>query len=169
MNEAKFYLASKQKLTVLLGGTLSFEKVAKEVAKIDISYNDYIEHTEIDINQYRFLILYNSSIEDISQHLKKMKENEKTFYKQILKAMDKPPKIQNVVIHQETEDEANKFKLFKEVCKHPNNTSIQLSEKTGLDKNYVQSLLIELNKVDRLVAYTFEDEIDDDKALWFKR
>ena len=140
LNDATFYLASKQKLTVLLGGNPSFNDIAKEIAKIDISYNGFCEHTEIDINQYRFLIIYNSPVEDISQHLKKIKE-----------------------------DEA-KFRLYKEVCLNPHLTVIQLSEKLEIDKEYALNMLLELNQVDRLIAYTFhEDTTDNDKALWYKR
>lgn len=170
LNDATFYLASKQKLTVLLGGNPSFNDIAKEIAKIDISYNGFCEHTEIDINQYRFLIIYNSPVEDISQHLKKIKEDEARFHKELIKAMDKPPKVQNVVIHSATEDDAAKFRLYKEVCLNPHSTVIQLSEKLEIDKEYALNMLLELNKVDRLIAYTFhEDTTDDDKALWYKR
>ena len=100
-------------MTILLGGQPSFTNIAKEIAKIDIMYDGYSEHTEIDINQYRFLIVYNSSVEDISQHLKKMKENEEKFHKNVLKAMDKSPQIHNLIIHNATDDDANKFNIYK--------------------------------------------------------
>ena len=169
LNNSIFFLASKQKITVLLGGNTSFANIAKEVAKIDISYDRYNEHTEIDINQYRFLLIYNSPIEDISQHLKKMKENEEKFHKSIIKSMDKPCKIQNVVVHSATEDDAVKFKLYKEVCLNSHSTVVQLSEKLEIEKDYALELLWELHKVDGLISYTFHEvTTDEDKALWYK-
>ena len=74
-------------------------------------------------------------MEDISQHLKKIKEDEAKFHKEIIKAMDKPPKLQNVIVHTATEDDAAKFRLYKEVCLNPHLTVIQLSEKLEIDKN----------------------------------
>lgn len=169
LNNATFFLASKQKLTVLLGGNSAFSDIAKEIAKIDISYNGYTEHTEIDINQYRFLLIYNSPVEDISQHLKKIKENEEKFHKSLLKSMDKPSKIQSVIVHTATEEDAVKFRLYKEVCLNPHSTVIQLAEKIDIDRDYALRLLLELNKVDRLIAFTFHEvTTDDDKALWYK-
>lgn len=170
LNEARFYLASKQKITVLLGGQPSFTNISQEIAKIDIIYDGYNEHTEIDINQYRFLIVYNSSVEDISQHLKKMKENDEKFHKNILKAMDKAPQIQNLVVHNATEDDANKFKIYKIVCLNPHLTYVQIAEKLNLDKEYVLNMMLELSKVDGLVAYTFHStNTSDENALWYKR
>lgn len=169
LNNATFFLASKQKLTVLLGGNSAFSDIAKEIAKIDISYNGYTEHTEIDINQYRFLLIYNSPVEDISQHLKKIKENEEKFHKSLLKSMDKPSKIQSVIVHTATEEDAVKFRLYKEVCLNPHSTVIQLAEKIDIDRDYALRLLLELNKVDRLIAFTFHEvTTDDNKALWYK-
>ncbi len=170
LNDAIFYLASKQKITVLLGGQPSFSQIAKVKAKFDISYNFFNEHTEIDINQYRFLIVYQSSLEDISQHLKHIKEDDKRFHRDMLKAMDKAPKIQNVVVHNETKSDADKFKIFKEICISPNSTALQISEKLDMEKDYVMELLVELNRIDRLVAYTFYEVTDDEeKALWYRR
>lgn len=170
LNEATIYLASKQKMTIFLGGQLSFSDISKEIAKIDIMYDGYNESTEIDINQYRFLLVYNSSVEDISQHLKKMKQNEENFYKNILKVMDKAPQIQNLIIHNATEDDANKFKIYKTICLEPQMTYIQIAEKVGLDKEYVLNMLLELHKIDRLVTCTYHDAYkSDENALWYKR
>ena len=170
LNEAVFYLASRQKETVLLGGVMDFDNISQQVAKVNISYNTYTEYTEIDINQYRFSLIYSSPLEDISQNLKKIKENNETFHKNIIKSMDRPAKIQNVVIHNENEDEACKFKLYKTVCLNAHSTVEQLAEKLELDKEYTLGLLFELYKVDRLIAYTFNEETkDNDKALWYKR
>ena len=109
LNDASFYIASKQKLTVFLGGQSSFDNISKEIAKIGISYDDFNEHTEIDIKQYRFLIIYNSPVEDMSQHIKQIKEEEKSFHRTLIKSINKPAPIQKVVICTPTEVETNKF------------------------------------------------------------
>ena len=146
----------------------SYNEIAKEIAKINITYNDYKEYTEIDISQYKFLILYSSSLEDISQHLKKIKEEDKSYHKAILKLINKPH-ISNVVVRSATEDEANKFNLFKLICLNPNSTALQLSEKMKMDKEYILGLLFELNKVDGLISFTYGDDWEEDNVLWFKR
>ena len=170
LNTAVFYLASKQKETVFFGGILDFDNISQKVAKVNISYNTYNEYAEIDINQYRFSMIYSSPLEDISQNLKKIKENSETFHKNLIRIIDRPAKIQNVVVHTENEDEACKFKLYKTVCLNAHSTVEQLAEKLELDKEYTLGLLFELYKVDRLVAYTFNEETkDNDKALWYKR
>ena len=170
LNDASFYLASKQKITVLLGGQLSFTQIAKVKAEFDITYNGFNEHTEIDINQYRFLLVYQSSLEDISQHLKHIKEDDKKFHRDILKTISKAPNLQTVIVHNETESDADKFKIYKEVCISPNSTVLQISEKLNMPCDYVLELLIELNKVDRLIGYTFHEVTDDDKkALWYRK
>lgn len=170
LSNAVLYLASRQKMTILLGGQPSFVEIAKVKAQFDISYNSFNEHTEIDINEYRFLLVYQSPLEDISQYLKHIKEDDKKFHRDILKTMDKAPKIQNVVVHSETECVADKFQVFKEVCLYPNSTVLQISEKLNMEKDYVMELLVELNKVDGLVAYTFYEVTDDDeKAVWYRR
>lgn len=163
-------MASKQKETVFFGGILDFDNISQKVAKVNISYNTYNEYAEIDINQYRFSMIYSSPLEDISQNLKKIKENSETFHKNLIRIIDKPAQIQNVVVHNENEDEACKFKLYKTVCLNAHSTVEQLAEKLELDKEYTLGLLFELYKVDRLVAYTFNEETkDNDKALWYKR
>ncbi len=48
-----------------------FSKIAQNVAEIDISYDEYSEHTTIDLNQYSMFLVYSSPIEDVSQYLKK--------------------------------------------------------------------------------------------------
>lgn len=169
LNTAVFYLASKQKETVFFGGILDFDNISQKVAKVNISYNTYNEYAEIDINQYRFSMIYSSPLEDISQNLKKIKENSETFHKNLIRIINRPAKIQNVVVHNENEDEACKFKLYKTVCLNAYSNVEKLAEQLGLDKEYTLGLLFELYKVDRLISYTFDEETrDNDKALWYK-
>lgn len=170
LNESVLYLASKQKITVLLGSNISFDDIAKEIAKIDISYDSYTEYTEIDINQYRFMIIYRSPVEDAAQHLKKIKEDSKDFHKALLKKMDKPGPVQNIVVHSATEKDADKFCVFKELCLKTHQTTGQLAQRVNMDEGYVSVLLSELQMVDRLVAYTYyEMEDGKPKELWYRK
>lgn len=122
------------------------------------------------MNQYKFLLVYQSPLEDISQHIRKIKDNEKKFQNDVIKSLNKSPQIQNVVIHNETEDDSNKFKLFKEICIFPNSNATELANKTGLDKDYVFELLNELESVDCLIYHTFyEIPENDENALWHRR
>ena len=170
LNAATFYLASHQKLTVCLGGQPSFVNISKVVAKFDISYDEFKEHTEIDLNQYKFLIVYNSPVEDISQHLKKIREEDKAFHKNFLKTMEKPSPVQHVIMHPSAEEDAVRFKLYKEICITPKLTAGQLAEKLGLEENYTFELLMELYRVDRLIAFTHHElPATDSNAVWYRR
>lgn len=164
---SELYLASKQKIYVLLGGQLQFSELSQNVAEIDISYDGYEEHTSIDLKQYGMLLVYSSPLEDISHHMKKIKENDERFQKNLLKQVGKRYPIQNVVVHSETIDEANKYKIFKTVCCEKNQTVNTLSESLNLDKEYVIQLLNELEKVDMLIEHydNFEKNIYD--ILWY--
>ena len=57
--------------------------------------------------------------------------------------------------------------ITSHICLYPNSTTLQISEKLNMEKDYVMELLVELNKVDGLVAYTFYEVTDDEeKAVW---
>lgn len=164
---AKLYLASKQKMYICLGGQPRFAKLAQNVAEIDISYDEYEEHISIDLNQYGMFLVYTSPLEDISQHMKKMKENDEKFQKNMLKQVGKDYPIQNIVVHSETEDEANKYKIYKAVCCEEKVTANTLAVNMGLEKDYVLQLLIELERVDKLIRhFGLEDDYDIE---WFRK
>ncbi|RKI27944.1 hypothetical protein D7V82_15425 [bacterium 1xD8-6] len=165
--DSELYLASKQKIYILLGGQLEFSKLAQNVAEIDISYDGYEEHTTIDLNQYGMMLVYSSPLEDISQHMKKMKENDERFQKKLLKCVGEEYPVQNIVVHSETIDEANKYKIFKAVCCERKVTTNFLAENMGLEKDYILQLLIELECVDRLVSHFNAD--DDYEAEWYRK
>lgn len=167
--DTELYLASKQRIFLFLGGQSSFKELAKNVAEIDIQYDEYKEHTTIDLNQYGMFLKYASPMDDISEHIKKIKENDEKFQKSILKQLEKNNYIQNVVIHNETEDEANKFKIFKLVCCEQNMTVNIISEKMKLDKEYILQLLIELERVDKLVEYFADFDENDYEVKWHRR
>lgn len=148
---SELYLASKQKMFICLGAQSQFNELAQNIAEIDISYDGYEEHTSIDLNQYGIFLVYTSPLEDISQHMKKMKENDDRFQKDLLKQIGKQYPIQNVIVHPETVDEANKYKIYKTICCQKKTTANALAEGLGLKKDYVLQLLIELERVDRLI------------------
>lgn len=165
--DSELYLASRQKIYILLGGQLQFSKLAQNVAEVDISYDGYKEHTTIDLNQYGKFLVYSSPLEDISQHMKKIEENNKKFERNLLKQIGKEHPVQNIVVHSETIDEANKYKIFKAVCCESKTTANSLAESMGLEKNYILKLLIELERVDRLISSYSDIEVDYE-TLWFR-
>lgn len=165
MASSELYLASKQKMYICLGGQPQFTKLAQNVAEIDISYDGYEERTSIDLKQYGMFLVYSSPLEDISQYMKKMKENDEKFQKSLLRQVGKEYPIQNIIVHSETTDEANKYKIYKSVCCEEKVTANTLAENMGLEKEYVLQLLIELEYVDRLVRhFGLEDDYD---VEWF--
>lgn len=167
LESSELYLASKQKMYILLGGQPEFSKLAQNVAEIDILYDEYEEHTTIDLNQYGMFLVYSSPLEDISQYMKKIKENDEKFHKSLLKCVEKESSVKNIVVHSETIDEANKYKIFKAVCCERRVTAKNLAENMGLEKDYVLQLLIELECVDRLVSH-FDAE-DDYEIVWYRK
>lgn len=164
--EATLFLSSHQKLYILLGGQSQFSKIASVPAKFDISYNGkYNEHTEIDLWQYRFMLTYSSELEDISQHLKHIENEAKTYHDKHLKAISKSSPV-SVLVH--TGDESKKFEIFKAVCMNPGSTTEHLAEIVEIQKEDVFDILIELDRVDRFVqAVPYDD--DDFHAKWYRR
>lgn len=165
ISETTLFLSSHQKLYVFLSGQSQFSEIANVAAKFDITYNGkYIEHTEIDLWQYRFMLLYNSEFEDISQHLKRIENEEKTFHRNYLKAISKDSPV-NVVVH--THDESKKYEVYKAVCMNPGVTTEKIAEIIDMTKEETIHILIELDRVDRLVK-GFSQE-DDSHATWYRR
>ena len=165
ISESTLFLSSHQKLYVCLGGQTQFSKIAEVTAKFDITYNGkYTEHTEIDLWQYRFMLVYNSELEDISQHLKRIANEEKTYHKNYLKAISKNSPV-NVLVH--TYDESKKFEAYKAVCINPGATTEKIAEIIDVPKEITLDLLVELDCVDRFVKRFSQD--DDFKATWYRR
>ena len=166
--ESKLYLASKQRIFILLGGQPQFSQLAQNVAEIDISYDDYCEHTTIDLNQYGMLLVYDSPIEDMAQHLKKIKENDEKFQKKIIKNIDSSKAVSHVIVHNSTVDESHNYRIYKYLCCEGKHTTIAIADELKMDKDYVLGLLIELLKVDKLVGYYPDDEDNDDNIEWYR-
>lgn len=165
ITKSHLFLSSHQKLYIPLAGQQDYSKIAEVVAEFNITYNEkYSECTQINLWEYRFMLLYNSELEDISQHLKTIKTENKSFHEKLLKGQSKDSPI-NVLIH--TADDSKKFELYKSVCLNPGSTTKQLAEMVGLSTEDALDLLIELDRVDRFVQYS--SYIDDSSAKWYRR
>lgn len=167
--ESKLYLASNQKIYILLGGQLEFSSLAKNVAEIDISYDNYNEHTTIDLEQYAMLLVYDSPMEDIAQYLKKIKENDDKFYKKISRRIESDSSVKHIVVHNSTVEEADKYRIYKFICCEGKHSTIEIANGLGMDKDYVLDLLVELLKVDKLVGCFPGKEENDDYVEWYKK
>lgn len=164
--EATLFLSSHQKLHFFLGGQTQFSKIASVPAIFDISYNGkYDEHTEIDLWQYRFMLTYSQELEDISQHLKHIENETKTYHNKHLKAISKNSPI-SVLVH--TGDESKKFETYKAVCMNPGSTTEHLAEIVELPKEDALDILIELDRVDQFVQAVAYDD-NDYHAKWYRR
>ena len=169
LNESKLYLASHQRITLLLGGQHQFSEIALNKAAITIKYDRYIENTEIDISQYGLLLVYNSPLEDISQNIKTRQEQEKRFNEALLKSLPPKNRILHVVSHTANEDDALKYQLYKLICTEPRHNAEFLAEKSGIAREKALGLLIDLQKTDRLIqCIPGENTADDYKYLWLR-
>ncbi len=163
-SEATLFLSSHQRFYFMIGGQLEFKEIAAVTAKFDISYNgQYNEHTEIDLWQYRFMLVYNSELEDISQHLKKLEAEEKAYHDKQLKVLSKNGPV-HVLLH--SNDESQKFEVYKAVCMNPGSTAEQLSEIVNLSKDNVLDILVELDRLDGFVSHA---GLNSDNYTWYKR
>jgi len=90
VTEATLMLSSYQKQYIALGGPTVFNEIASVPAKIDISYNGkYEEHTEINLMSFQNTLLYNSELEDISEHIKNIKNEANVFHRNLIEAISK--------------------------------------------------------------------------------
>ena len=166
ITESTLFLSSHQKIFILLGGQSHFSKIAENKAIIDISYNGkYKDHTEIDLWQYRFMLSYSSELEDISNHLKKIENEGKTYHKKILKELSRDNAV-SVLIH--SPNDSKKFEIFKTVCMNPGHNTEQIAEMVNISKENALDILIELDRVDRFIQ-PFPVSDDDMKVEWYRR
>lgn len=168
INTSDLYLASKQKFIYIIGGPGDYSSMIKEKAKFDISYNGmYQDSFEIDIAQYESTLNYNSPLDDISQYLKQIKEDNISYHKKVVDNFKRPVQVSDLVVYEAADDDKVKREIYKIVCKEPWLTSLQISERLKLDVDVTLEKLIELLKVDKKVDYFPND--DDYKHQWYKR
>ena len=169
LGQSKLYLASNQKIYILLGGQPEFTKLAKNIAEIDISYDNYNEHTTIDLEQYAMMLVYDSPVEDIAQYLKKIKESNDKIYKKISNKIDSDNSVKHVVVHNSTLEEAHKYRIYKYICCEGKHLTIDIVNEVGLNKDYVLKLLNELLWVDGLIGCFAGPDDNDDSIEWSRK
>lgn len=166
ITEATLFLSSHQKMFILLGGQTIFSKIAGVAAKIDITYNGkYHNHTVIDLWQYRFMLVYSSELEDISQHLKHIENETKAYHKKRVNLLSKNQPV-SVLIH--SNDGSKKFEVFKTVCMNPGVTTEKVAEIIEIPKEDALEILNELDFVDKFI-YQGMYSGDGYTAEWYRR
>ena len=174
LNASSLFVASKQRITILLGSQIEFKRIASVPAVITITYNSkYEETTTIDLNQYAFMLVYTSSEEDISQQIKKMQEHDDRFHKKLVNAVEAlhTPLLQHIIVHDDGDSTARKFNVLKTVSLNPGIQCLALAEAIDENKEEVLDLLLELRSLDRLVTVKPDEKEpeDDYKAHWFRK
>lgn len=167
LNSSVLYIASNQKITLLIGSQIEFDKISSAPSKFNIQYNGiYNEMIDIDIKQYGFMIIYNSPIEDIRQQLKEIKENEKKFQKDLLKQNANLARVPlNVLTRTATSDDECKFKVYKAVCKLKQANLTSISDEVGFSREDTAKYLNELYTVDKLVRTT---QVSKEEFIWHR-
>ena len=162
--EATIFLSRHQKLHIVLGGQMQFDIIAKVIAKFDITYNGtFKEHTEIDLSQYSFMLVYRSEMEDISQQLKKIREEEKNYHHNHLKVFSEKGPL-NVLVH--SYDDGKKFEIYKAVCLNPGSTTEEIAEIVDVSIEDTFDILNELDRIDKFVKVGSYN--DDYKEKWYR-
>jgi len=169
LRESHLFIASKQKFTVFICGQPEFSKVMNVVAKFDVTYDGYSEHHEIDLSQYAYMLEYESPLEDLSQSIKKIKEQDKRFQDAFLKKIPKRNGFANVIVHEADNEDAVKFRVYKAVCMDAGKDVKSIAEAVELEAKECLNYLIELMKVDALVTYTHGNTDDDLDTYWYKK
>ncbi|MBQ6617461.1 MAG: hypothetical protein IJH67_13955 [Thermoguttaceae bacterium] len=177
--EATLLLTSHQKRFIPMGKRGWFDQIARVPAIIDISYNDkYEEHTEIDLEQFRYTLTYNSDLGEISQDLKDIEQHfnhiernlkgiekeAKCYHNNLIEAISKINPV-SFLVH--TGYERRKFETYKAVCLNPGSTTERIAEIVEISKEEALDILMELERVDSLVQ---SSPCDDDAfhTKWYR-
>ena len=143
--------------------------MAKNIAEIDISYDNYNEHTTIDLEQYAMMLVYDSPMEDIAQYLKTIKESNDKIYKKISNKIDSDDRVKHIVVHNSTLEEAHKYRIYKYICCEGKLLTIDIVNEVGMNKDYVLKLLNELLWVDGLIGCFAGHDDNDDSIEWYRK
>ena len=81
---------------------------------------------------------------------------------------DRDKAVSHVIVHNSTVEESHKYRIYKYLCCEGKHTTIAIADELKMDKDYVLGLLIELLKVDKLVGYYPDDEVNDDNIEWYR-
>lgn len=173
LKTSKIFVGVNQKLHIFIDSQLQFKKIAQQKAIFNLTYNDkFSEEIVIDIDQYSFMLIYKSPTEDISQHLKKIKEDSSKFQKDLIRHLNiKSPNVINVVSHSASKYDTLKFKIYKTVCLEGSATLKEIVEKNDIDLMKAHNILVELMCFDNLVWTTDNVDIDkfSEEEVWHKK
>lgn len=148
LKQAKLFLASHQKMIITVDGQPMFSKIAKEKAIVKITYDNFDELTEIDLNQYGMFLMYNSPLEDISQKIKKICEQDENFHRALLQKIPANERIVNVITSNAFEDDALKYQLYKQICMNPGCTIQSLCDLYPKKNEKIAELVAELQNIE---------------------
>lgn len=162
LKDANLYLASRQKITLLLGGQPEFSQIAQEKAVIEITYDTFAETTEIDLEQYGVLLVYNSPLEDISQAIKKANQQDKKFYDTMAQKLSLHDKVLHVISLPSAENDALKYRLYKQICMTPGCTIQSLCDQYSIEKDQILELIAELQQVDKWITVIPSKDVTDE-------
>lgn len=144
LKQAKLFLASHQKMIISLDGQPMFSEIAKEKAIVKITYDNFDELTEIDLNQYEMFLIDKSPLEDISQRIKKICEQNEHFHRALLQKIPANERIVNVITSNASEDDALKYQLDKQICMNPGCTIQSLCDLYPEKNEKIAELVAEL-------------------------
>lgn len=169
LSDAHLFIASGQKFTVYMCGQTDFKNVMDTPIELKVSYDGYVDEHLIDLAQYSYMLIYDSPVEDISQNIKKMKEQEDKFYKEAIKHMPTKEAFTQVIVHNASDDDALKYRIFKYVSSEQNKTAVDVAQYLNIDKDDSLRLLIELKDTDRLIGVYPGKDDDDYSFIWYRR
>ncbi len=173
LKSSNLYIAVKQKMFILIGPSTEFKTISANEAIFEISYCDnYQDHIEIDLKQYSQMLTYKSPVDEISYHLKKIQEDQKSYHNSTLgQNKNNTNQYINVVTHSASEDDSLKFKIYKIICIRHFITLKEIAEELKQDQETVHRLLVELCYVDNLVGTCINEdptELNQDTE-WLKK
>lgn len=167
------YLATRQQITVIVGGKGYFNQIASVPAEFNVRYNNiYNEKIIIDIKQYAYTLSINSPTENIYNILCKLQEEQGRFQKKIIsqnEALLKAPI--NVVTREASDKEIQKFELYKIIALKHTLSLKEISEKADLSLEYTHELLLELYLVDDLVSVYHGENANEinEEMKWYRK
>lgn len=79
LTQSSIYLSPRQKLYCSLGTPADYERLKTQPLVIDVTYagdgHEYKEHMQINMDDYSWVLLYESPLGDISSHIKNISES----------------------------------------------------------------------------------------------
>ena len=174
LNNSSFTIGVGQSWYVCIGGHLQLEQMGKKILHIDIQYSDnkgdYSEQANIDLTQFFWSLIYDSSLSDIFQQTKNLNTHLESIAATLKKDDTTIANPLNIFLHSASEQDSKKLKILKIVCINVQSTLKAIAEQADLSLEETHSLLVELMCVDCLVDTTNEDwtKMRED-MVWLKK